>query len=127
MTGSNSHDQIVADLMTADLITLRPVDSIKQVREILDGSGLHAVPISYEGQAYGVVTLADCQGREDSELLADVVTRSPVTIKSNASVIEAAELMRSEHVHHLLITDDSDRFQLVGILSTFDLLKVIGA
>jgi len=46
-----------------------------------------------------------------------------VTIAATAPITEAATLMRVEHVHHLPVTDGAA--QLVGILSSFDLLDLL--
>ncbi len=116
----------VGDYMTGDLIALRPVDSVARARQILADNGLHALPVVDRDEAVGVVTLADLQGRFGSGLLADVVSRSPVTIATTASVGEAADLMRAETVHHLLVIEDSGETDMVvGILSSFDLLKTV--
>lgn len=126
MVNSTSDIQTVGDLMTGDLLALRPVDSVARARELLSETGLHALPIIDGTDTVGVVTLADCQGRLGSDLLGDLATRPPVTIGTGASVVEAARLMREETIHHLLVVEDADTDgEVVGILSTFDLLKII--
>lgn len=126
MTTEDQRVRTVGDYMTGDLITLRPVDSVARARQILTDNGLHALPIIDQGKTVGVVTLADCHGRYGSGLLADVVTRTPVMITTAAPVAEAAQLMRSEGVHHLLVTEDTPgATEVVGMLSSFDLLKAV--
>ncbi len=126
MTNPESTMLQVGDLMTADLMALRPNDTVGRARQVLKDSGLHALPIIDRNDTTGVVTLLDCQGRRNEELLADVVARAPVTISLDASVAEAATLMRSEYIHHLLVTEGSgENAEVVGILSSFDLLKTL--
>lgn len=126
MTSDNQQIRTVGDFMTGDLIALGPVDSVARARQILADNGLHALPIIDQGETVGVVTLADCHGRFGSGLLADVVTRTPVMITTGAPVTEAAQLMRAEGVHHLLVTEDSPgASEVVGMLSSFDLLKAV--
>ncbi|MGI9596002.1 MAG: CBS domain-containing protein [Acidimicrobiales bacterium] len=116
----------VGDFMTGDLIALRPIDSVARARQVLADTSLHALPILDQDRAVGVVTLADCTGRFGAGLLGDVVARPPVTIGAGASVAAAAALMRNEGIHHLLVTEDSPgATEVVGILSSFDLLKAI--
>lgn len=123
---SKSDIQTVGDLMTGDLVALRPVDVVDRARQILTESGLHALPIIDGNETVGVVTLADCHRRSPTDALADVISRPPVTIGVGASVADAAALMRTEHIHHLLVTDKVGRTpEVVGILSSLDLLKML--
>ena len=124
MTPQNQSDRTVGQYMTGDLIALRTVDSVARARQILVDNALHALPIVDGENTVGVVTLADCEGR--SGLLADVTDRPPVTVTTATSVVDAAQLMRAEGVHHLLVTEDAPGAnKLVGIISSLDLLKTI--
>jgi CBS domain-containing protein len=48
----------------------------------------------------------------------DTMTENPRSIKASASVVEAAQLMRKEHIGSLPITDDE---QLVGMITDRDI------
>ncbi len=124
MTSSNLGISTVGDLMTGDLIALRPVDTVARAREVLVSSGLHVLPIIDRDQTLGVVSLADCERRLMEESLGDVVSGPPLTIGVDASAAEAARLMRSEHINHLLVTEGRSE-ETVGILSSFDLLALV--
>ena len=50
------------------------------------------------------------------------MTRDVITVPQSDPVHAAAGMMRSSNVHHLVVTHEDE---IVGILSTFDLLKVI--
>lgn len=121
---SDPSTSTVGDLMTGDLVTLRAVDSVARARRVILSSGLHALPIIDLDQTVGVVTLADCQERWDEEQLGTIVNGPPITIDVGASAAEAAVLMRSEHIHHLLVTE-GESSETVGILSSFDLLALV--
>ncbi len=114
----------VADLLTGDLVALRPVDTVARAREIIVESGLHALPILDGQRTVGVVTLADCEDHLDHEALGDVASGPPVTVDVAATVAEAAELMRTEHIHHLLVTERGSG-ETIGMLSSLDLLYVL--
>ena len=124
MTISRQAAETVGDLMTGDLVSLAPTDTVAEARALLAGSGLHAVPVIADGEALGVVTLSDCEERDGGDPLGDVASGPPVTIEVDASVADAARLMRAEHVHHLLVTEARST-ETVGILSSFDLLYVL--
>jgi CBS domain-containing protein len=48
------------------------------------------------------------------------MTRELVTVRPDAPVAEVARVMREQRVHRVLVIDD---LQLVGVLTTFDLLR----
>jgi len=54
--------------------------------------------------------------------VADIMTPKLHMIREEATVSEAARLMLDAHIHRLLITQDH---KVVGILTTFDLLKLL--
>lgn len=114
----------VADLMTGDLITLLPIESAARAHELLVGAGLHAVPVVDErGTAIGMVTMAEIGPEPDLSVpVGDLMVRPVVTISSDATIGQAAALMRDEFIHHLVVTEGDTT---VGILSTYDLLFVL--
>jgi CBS domain-containing protein len=114
----------IGDRMTGDLLTLGPEDSMDRAREILTATGLHAIPIVERDEALGMVTLADCQGRSPDDALGEVMAGPPISIDYADSVADAAALMRSHYVHHLIVTE-GDRREIVGLLSSYDLLAML--
>ncbi len=111
----------IRELMTGDLVTLRAADTVGRARQILGDTGLHALPIIDDGRTVGIVTLADCEHHAEYEHLGDLSIEVPITIDVEATAGEAAIVMRSEHIHHLLVSE-GERGEVVGILSSLDLL-----
>jgi CBS domain-containing protein len=58
------------------------------------------------------------KGDTMAKSIRDTMTKDPRSIKASASVVEAAQLMREQHIGSLPITDDD---QLVGIISDRDI------
>jgi CBS domain-containing protein len=58
------------------------------------------------------------KGGTMAESVRDAMTESPRSIGASASVVEAARLMREEHIGSLPITDDE---QLVGMITDRDI------
>jgi predicted transcriptional regulator len=114
----------IGDLMTGDLLALGPHESMDRARSMLTASGLHAIPIVENDEALGMVTLADCQGRDPDDALGEIMAGPPIVINVEASVSNAAEMMRSNYVHHLIVTQ-GDRRTVVGLLSSYDLLAML--
>lgn len=114
----------VGEVMTADLITVRSGERIGRARDLVLGVGIHALPVMDDGgEVVGIVTSTDLVEEWPAiETVDTVMSRTVIEIDSGASVQEAAETMRAESIHHLLVVE---RGSTVGILSTFDLLKVL--
>lgn len=124
MRNSAQPPRLVKDLMTFDVQTLLPSDTIDDARDRMLVGAINAIPIVSEaGQTVGMVTSHDLvDDWEGTMPLSACMSQSVVTIESSASVAEAAQVMRAELIHHLVVTDSG---QPVGVLSTFDLLDVL--
>ncbi|GAB3349714.1 KpsF/GutQ family sugar-phosphate isomerase [Lysobacter tyrosinilyticus] len=89
--------------------------------------GMTAI-VDAEGRLLGLFTDGDLRRALDdknvdvrSTRIADVMTRSPKTIGSNALAVEAAQLMEAHKIGGLLVID-ADR-RVVGALNIHDLLR----
>lgn len=121
MSNDTVHD--ISDLMTGDLIAIRPNDRAGRALDILLQSGLHALPIIDDGGApVGLVTTADLVPVEPDLPVGERFYGPPLTLDRTASVAEAASLMRSEYVHHIIVTEGAIA---IGMLSSHDLLKML--
>jgi CBS domain-containing protein len=115
--------QDIGDLMTGDLIAVRPSDRVGRALDILLRSGLHALPVVDDGGiAVGLVTTADLVPVDADELLGERFYGPPITMDRQSQISEAAGVMRQEFVHHIIVTEDD---LAVGMLSSYDLLKML--
>jgi len=114
----------VSDVMVPRVFVVMPDDKVSYVREVMIGQKIHAVPVfDEEDRPLGIVTAADLLDAPHDEMeVADIMTREIFTVPEQDSVGEAARIMRSRRLHHLLVTSEDE---IVGILSSFDLLKVV--
>jgi len=114
----------IEDLMVKSVVTTRPHKSVGHVKEIMKTHGFNAVPVvDGENRLEGIVTSTD--------MLADVSENTPVsqimatdvlTVPLYGDVHVAARIMRNHKIHHVLVTHEQ---KLVGILSSFDLLRLV--
>ncbi|MGI9614979.1 MAG: CBS domain-containing protein [Acidimicrobiales bacterium] len=115
----------IRDLVTVDLVAVLPHDKAGRARDILLTLGVHAVPVMEGNDVLGIVTSADLvEEWPDDEPVSAVMTPAPTSLSVEASVAEAAELMLSHRIHHLLVTDD---IEVMGIISSLDLLQALVA
>lgn len=123
MKQHNGVPESIGDLVTVDLVAVLPHDKAGRARDILLTLGVHAVPVMEGNDVLGIVTSADLvEEWPDDELVSAVMTPAPTSVNVEASVAEAAELMLSHRIHHLLVTND---IEVMGILSSLDLLQAL--
>lgn len=67
---------------------------------------------------------ADFSERMGQLTAADAMSRERVAVASEMSVADAAQLMREQRIHRVLVIDGHE---LVGILTTFDLLSALAS
>ena len=65
---------------------------------------------------------ADFAERMASLTAGDAMVRERVWVSSDMSIGDAADLMRNQRIHRVLVIDDHE---LIGILTTYDLLQVL--
>ena len=124
--GANSQKNVadVGDLMTSSVITVTRHQTIEHARDLMARHGIHAVPVvSDEQEAVGVVTSTDLIDRPSGEtLIGQVMTRDVYTVPQYSGVHIAARMMRNHRIHHLIVTHEK---KVVGIVSSFDLLRLV--
>lgn len=114
----------ITEAMSPDPITARAEASISSLVSLMTENHISCVPIvDDEMRPTGIVTkldLLECanEGRTSAR---EVMMPHAMTLRSNASLKSAAELMSREGFHHVLVVDDSRA--LVGVVSTFDITR----
>jgi CBS domain-containing protein len=147
-------DPTVSEIMRRDVPTVSPEDSVGTVARLIANSGLPGVPVIDRGEIVGIVTERDIIAREaevnvptvvpflDAIFVADggrdfdedmrhvlavtagdLMTSPVFNIRSSATLEQVATLMLDEGVNPVPVVDD--QFQLVGIVSRADLVRVI--
>ncbi len=114
---------VVKDYLTADLITINPDDSVSRARDLMLGLGFHGLPVVDGNNVVGIVTSADLVEEWPlGEPVATIMSRAVRLVDADAPVTVAAELMRNESIHHLVVMDENG---IAGILTSFDLLAAL--
>ena len=114
----------VDDVMTPNVMTMTPHVTTGHVRSVMADKGVGCFPVvNPEGEPVGIVTSADllgdhADGRPISQFMADKL----YTIPRYEDVSIAARIMRNHHIHHVVVVEEK---KVVGIVSSFDLLKLV--
>ena len=127
----------VIDIMTTDVYTLAPDDSLQDARKLMTEHNVRHIPVVVEGQRLeGLLSQRDVLAAADSILLphseeaealesriaiSSVMTLDPTTIDEYASLRGAALHMQHHHIGCLPVVRDGT---LVGIITDSDFVAV---
>jgi CBS domain-containing protein len=136
---------IVDDVMTTDVVKVRPSMPLKEVAEVLIARGISGVPVvDAEGRVLGVVSETDILAKEQGTIehgllhrllspdtrseqakveattAAEAMTSPAVTIPPSATIAEAAARMLEHCVNRLPVIDGPS---LRGIVTRADLVR----
>jgi len=132
----------VSEIMTKKLFTVLPTDSIKKVKEIFEQHNIHHIPVVRYLDLVGIISKVDFYKAihdtrfespdvvvtENQKLLEnytaqDLMTKKVVRIEPNEKIGTAVEIFLENYFHALpIITEDNE---LVGIVSSYDILKMV--
>jgi CBS domain-containing protein len=140
------HHHQVREVMTTDPVTVTPATSLKYVADLLVRQKISAVPVlSLRGRLLGIVGETNLLRKEElqrdpdgphslhlsyrarrdlvtAETAGEIMSTSPLTVRPDTTVAEAAQLMDRHAVTCLPVTDESG--QLLGVVGPRNLLQV---
>lgn len=123
--GANRHmNTNVYDLMLEQVITVEPHHTVDRLRRLINTNHIHSIPVvNSEREVVGMVSAADLvPDLKGGTPVSQIMTRKVYTIPQYDDVHIAARIMRNHHIHHLVVTHEQ---KVVGILSSFDLLRLV--
>jgi len=113
---------------------LTPVATVQQALQFLSRGRRGAIVVVDEMRPVGIFTERDVVHRMPTNLftsrqerehtpIRDVMSRPPVTVRRQANLAEAVELMASRGYRHLVVVDRNE--QLRGLLTTGDVIQFL--
>jgi CBS domain-containing protein len=118
----------LSSIMTKNVVTVKPSDSLEVVKNLLFEKHFHHLPvINDDNTLAGILTSWDLIKHNlkfeeyKDKLVSDVMTEKVVTLNPHESVGAAAMIFLKHLFHGLPIVNDEK--QLVGIVTTHDILK----
>jgi len=114
----------VADLMSESVLTAQPHQSVDHIRKLLDRNNISSVPVvDSDEQPVGVVSATDlAHDLKAGTPISTIMTEKVYVVPKYDDVSIAARVMRNHKIHHVVVTHEK---KVVGILSAFDLLKLV--
>jgi CBS domain-containing protein len=110
-------DELVGVITSTDL--MRAVEEERDTVEVHSAYFREILPYSSPDWA---ALPEDFQDRLSGRTVEDVMTRSVITVAPDDSAAAVARALRDNRVHRVFVVD---RSQLVGVISAFDLLRLV--
>jgi CBS domain-containing protein len=119
--------QVVADIMTPDVVSVSPDDSIRHVAQIMKDLDIGSIPVCDGDRLIGMITDRDITIRlvpegesPDDATAKEIMSVNVITCLNNQPVDQLMEEMRDEQIRRIPVLDHETQ-RLVGIVSLGDL------
>jgi len=112
----------VEEMMVRNVAYATLPGSRDEVLEILKNKHISGVPVVKNNGLVGIVTRTDLLKNTDEEQLAILMTRDPITISPEQSMVEASRIILNTGVRRLPVVTDNT---LVGIITLTDIIGAI--
>lgn len=114
----------VNEVMSKRVVTTQPHVSVGHVQGMLKKNRVGAIPVvDAEGGPIGIVSATDLTpDLNPASPVSAIMTRKVYTVPRYDDVSTAARVMRNHKIHRVVVTHEK---KVVGVLSAFDLLKLV--
>lgn len=113
----------VKDLMSTQVCQVKPSDTVGKVKRIFCNNNFNVMPVIKDGELVGMISQSDIlKVNNEFSQIHNHMHKGVISIPGYSNVQEAAHLMRKHHIHHLVVTHEK---QLIGIISSYDLIELI--
>ena len=130
----------VYKIMTKNPETVKPTDTMESVRDIFERFGFHHIPVTEGTRLVGLVSYTDYlrlirnifENKQEvhqnekmlnSTLVRDVMTENLLCLSREDSAETALRIFKTNQFHSLPVINDEQ--ELVGLITTYDLMKVL--
>jgi CBS domain-containing protein len=114
----------IEDLMSERVIFATEKQSVGHLKTLFSKNKISVLPVvNDEEEVVGIVSTKDMMGDlEDDWRVEKIMTKAVYTIPAYEKTEIAARMMRNHGIHHLAVTHEK---KLIGVISSFDLLKLV--
>jgi len=114
----------IQELMVHQVMTATPHQTSEHVRSVLSEHSGSCIPIvDSDGEPVGIVSATDfLDDHPAGTPVSQFMTQKVYTVPQYADPSLAARIMRKHKIHHVVVTHEK---KVVGIISSFDLLKLV--
>jgi CBS domain-containing protein len=128
----------IAEWMSSPPVVIPPTTTLAAAQHLMERRQVRRLPVMQDGQLMGIVTWGDLRAawpsaattlsmHEWRDLLeqatvAECMSRNPVTVAPNATVLEAAQIMLAHKIGGVPVVTDGE---VVGVITESDLLRLL--
>jgi CBS domain-containing protein len=111
-------------VMQAPVMTTTPHQTVGHVRQVMSDNRISAMPVvGPESEPLGMVTASDfLDDHPEGAPVSQIMSEPVLTVPRYDGPHIAARIMRNHHIHHVVVTEDK---KVVGIVSAYDLLRLV--
>lgn len=131
----------VSTIMTTNLITVNPEDKLEVVKQIFDEHHIHHIPVVRFKKIVGLISDTDLKyflkgfggddygkaldsARLQTYKAEDIMTKGLAKVESSDRINVVLEVFKVNRFHAIPVVDNDE---LVGIVTTFDIIKAVAA
>ena len=112
---------LVRDVMVRDVAYVAIPGSRDDVLKTLQDRKVSGVPVIKKGEVVGMITRTDLLRNREEDQTALLMTRDPVVISPDKSIVEASRLLILHDIRRLPVVEGKE---LVGIITVADIVRV---
>jgi CBS domain-containing protein len=112
---------LVRDVMVRDVASVAIPGSRDDVLKTLQDHRVSGVPVIKKGEVVGMITRTDLLRNRDEDQTALLMSRDPVVISPDKSIVEASQLLIKHDIRRLPVVEGK---KLVGIVTVADIVRV---
>jgi len=112
---------LVRDLMVRNAAYVSIPGSRDDVLKTLQDRKVSGVPVIKKGEVVGMITRTDLLSNREEDQTALLMTRDPVVITPDKSIVEASRLLIKHDIRRLPVVENKT---LVGIITVADIVRV---
>ena len=129
----------VSTIMTRMIHKVQIDDKLSHALELVRKYGVRHIPVIHDKQLVGIISKTDLNrltfsnmfdGEEDADeavfdmlTISQVMSHKPRVVKASDTIYEVAKILSKEEFHALPVVDDKDESQLIGIVTTTDVIR----
>ena len=121
----------IEEWMSKPVVTSSSDETLKKAISLMDEENIGVLPIVDNGKLRGILTERDILRRvvaknvnTETMKVVDVMTKDPVTVNHDSSILEVTRLMSENNFRRLIVMKHS---KVVGIVTAKDVIKVVSA
>lgn len=111
----------VSDVMVREVAYVEIPGNRDDVLKTLQDRKVSGLPVVKKGEVVGIITRSDLLRNREEDQTALLMTRDPVVISPDTSIVEASRLLVQHGIRRLPVVDGKE---LVGIVTVADIVRV---